>query len=384
MPAIVRFSELFHDQVRTILRTAVDAGVFPGAVLHVRRRGMVWCEAAVGRSAYPPLGTSVTPQTIYDLASLTKPLATTAAILHLVQDETLRLDDPLARHLHELHGTAIGEATIWHLLTHSSGLPGWRPFYQMLTQDAATAGSVTGDRSNAERVLQLIRSERLEFVTGERSLYSDLGYMLLGWTVERLSGYTLDVFCQNRLYHPIGAWPLAFIPRSRTVADIFGPGSVVAPTEQDPWRGRLLEGEVHDENAAALGGVAGHAGLFGTAQAVACVGQAWLDAWNGMPGLLAPDLVRRFVARQTLIPSSTWAMGWDTPSVSASSAGVHVSPESFGHLGFTGTSMWINPTEQMVVVLLSNRVHPTRDNEGIKRFRPKIHDVIWDACRGGL
>jgi CubicO group peptidase (beta-lactamase class C family) len=371
------------DPVRATLLAAIDAGIFPGAVVHVRRRGQVWCEVAVGSTAYPPIGKPVTPSTLYDLASLTKPLATTTAVLQLVQDEALRLEDPVARHLHELHHTAIGEATIWHLLTHSSGLPGWRPFYQQLGQDVDMSEPVVGARSNAERVLSFIRSERLEFVPGERSLYSDLGFMLLGWIVERLSGCLLDEFCRSRLYSPIGAWPLAFVPRGMSVANLFGQESVVAPTEEDPWRGRLLEGEVHDENAAALGAVAGHAGLFGTAQAVACVAQAWLDAWSGQPGRWSSDLVRRFVARQTVIPSSTWALGWDTPSGCASSAGTHFSTRSFGHLGFTGTSIWIDPAEQLVVVLLSNRVHPTRRNDGIKAFRPKIHDVIWEVCVAG-
>jgi CubicO group peptidase (beta-lactamase class C family) len=357
--------------------------VFPGAVLQVRYRGKVWCEASVGRTAYPPIGQPVIPHTLYDLASLTKPLATTTAVLQLVQDEALHLEDQVVRYLPELHGAAIAEVMVWHLLTHSSGLPHWRPFYQQLGQDGGTTRSLVGTPSNAERVLEFIRSERLGFVPGERSLYSDLGYMLLGWIVERLSGCSFDEFCRSRLYSPIGAWPLAFLPNGQTVATIFGPESVVAPTEEDPWRGRLLEGEVHDENAAALGGVAGHAGLFGTAQSVACMAQAWLDAWCGRPSRWSSDLVRRFVARQTVIPSSTWALGWDTPSGVASSAGTHVSTRSFGHLGFTGTSIWIDPVEQLVVVLLSNRVHPTRHNDGIKTFRPKLHDVIWEECVAG-
>lgn len=371
------------DRVRATLLAAIDAGVFPGAVVHVRRRGQVWCEAAVGRTAQPPIGLSVTPHTLYDLASLTKPLATTTAVLQLIQDAVLHLDDPIACHLQELRGTPIGEAMVWHLLTHSSGLPGWRPYYERLSEEAGTSEPVLGESSNAERALGFIRSEQLEFVPGERSLYSDLGFILLGWIVERLSWRSLAEFCRSRIYDPIGAWPLAFVPRGQTVAKLFGPGSVVAPTEQDSWRGRLLEGEVHDENAYALGSVAGHAGLFGTAQAVACVAQAWLDAWSGKAGRFSSDLVRRFVARQTVIPSSTWAMGWDTPSRSGSSAGTHFSNKAFGHLGFTGTSIWVDPAEQLVVVMLSNRVHPTRHNDGIKTFRPMIHDVIWEECVAG-
>ena len=146
----------------------------------------------------------------------------------------------------------------------------------------------------------------------------------------------------------------------------------IAPTEDDPWRGRLLHGEVHDGNAAALGGVAGHAGLFGTAQAVGQVTKAWLDSYSGKPSLFQRDVVRQFVKAQ---PGTSWGLGWDTPS-QPSSSGQWFSPESFGHLGFTGTSIWIDPIKELEVIFLSNRVHPTRENQAIKTFRPKLHDVI--------
>jgi CubicO group peptidase (beta-lactamase class C family) len=146
----------------------------------------------------------------------------------------------------------------------------------------------------------------------------------------------------------------------------------IAPSEEDPWRGHLLQGEVHDENAAALGGVAGHAGLFGTAQAVGQVTKAWLDSYSGKPSIFRQDLVSQFVKAQ---PGTSWGLGWDTPS-QPSSSGQWFSPESFGHLGFTGTSIWIDPIKELEVIFLSNRVHPTRENQAIKTFRPKLHDVI--------
>jgi len=156
----------------------------------------------------------------------------------------------------------------------------------------------------------------------------------------------------------------------------------IAPTEFDPWRNRQLQGEVHDENAAALGGVAGHAGLFGTAEAVLAVSGAWLAAYHQRPSILAAQLVRQFATRASHVPNSSWALGWDTPST-PSSSGSCLSPMAFGHLGYTGTSVWIDPICDLEVVLLSNRVCPTRKNEKIREFRPLIHDLVYREYVGG-
>ena len=224
-----------------------------------------------------------------------------------------------------------------------------------------------------------IAKEELIYERGSRSLYSDLGFMLLGCAVERLSGEALDQFCSGHIYEPLDARPLAYARRG-SISDLsirHDAECRIAPTEEDPWRGRMLCGEVHDENAYSLGGVAGHAGLFGTARAVLAVSQAWMDGRRKKPGLLTPDIVKTFTANRQGVPNSSWALGWDTPSV-RSSSGTRFSPESFGHLGFTGTSLWIDPVKELEVVLLSNRVHPTRRNEQIRILRPHIHDVI---CR---
>jgi CubicO group peptidase (beta-lactamase class C family) len=158
--------------------------------------------------------------------------------------------------------------------------------------------------------------------------------------------------------------------------------SGIAATERDPWRGRLLRGEVHDENAFALGGVAGHAGLFGTAMAVSALTEEWLRAWEGHGRLLDGVLARQFTTRQDVTPGSSWGLGWDTPSP-PSSSGRHFSFRSFGHLGYTGTSIWIDPESELEVILLSNRVHPTRSNTAIQQFRPLIHDSIYDELVAG-
>ncbi|MFO0767032.1 MAG: serine hydrolase [Nitrospiraceae bacterium] len=324
----------------------------------------------------------MTNDTVYDLASLTKVLATTTALLLLVQEEALHLETRLDAVLPELLGAQVGAVRIRHLLTHSSGLPGWRPFYERVAEREAAEPGFLGSPAARLAVLDYIRNEGFIYDTGARSLYSDLGFMLLGMVVERLTGQSLDRFCEARIYRPAAVSPIGYLPQQWSERSLFGIGRpmTIAPTELDPWRGRLLCGEVHDENACALGGVAGHAGLFGTAGAVLAVSQLWMDGYRGKPGLLEPQLVRQFVARQT-VPDSSWALGWDTPTA-PSSSGTKFSAGSFGHLGYTGTSLWVDPSRELEVVLLSNRVHPTRRNERIREFRPKIHDLVCQELLG--
>ncbi|MGC3973024.1 MAG: serine hydrolase domain-containing protein [Nitrospira sp.] len=369
-----------NDPIQSVLQAAVDDGTFPGAVLAVRLRGNMVFESAVGRLSRQGSEEPVTDQTCYDLASLTKVLATTTALALLVQRGLVKLDGRIDEILNELRDSAIGAATVRQLLTHSSGLPGWRPFYERIAAIEGTQPGFLGSPAACKAVLEYIAKEELVYERGSRSLYSDLGFMLLGFAVERLSGESLDQFCGGQIYEPLGARPLAYARRGPISAlSIYQePGCVIAPTEEDSWRGRIICGEVHDENAYALGGVAGHAGLFGTARAVLAVSQAWMDGRRKKQGcLLAPEIVGTFTTNRQGVPNSSWALGWDTPSV-RSSSGARFSPESFGHLGYTGTSLWIDPVKELEVVLLSNRVHPTRRNEQIRIFRPHIHDVI---CR---
>ena len=366
--------------LRAAMDQAVAREVFPGGVLAIRRGGEhVWLIPA-GRLSTDPPGAAVTTSTIYDLASLTKPLATVTSVAILIQAGRCALDDPIDSMLPELEGAAVGPATLRQLLTHSSGLPGWRGFYEQLSSNAVLPSSQE-DRSRAiAQVLQLIRREALMYPRGERSLYSDLGFMLLGAVIERLSGMRLDRFVQEHVVQPTKADPLCYFPMDQgSSGQTSSMSGLIAPTEWDPWRRRLLRGEVHDENAAALGGVAGHAGLFGTAEAVLAVTGAWLAAYHHRHSMLLPDVVQDFSKRQNGGSESSWALGWDTPSP-PSSSGRHFSNRSFGHLGYTGTSVWIDPVCELEVVLLSNRVHPTRRNDGIKAFRPLIHDLVYQEC----
>jgi CubicO group peptidase (beta-lactamase class C family) len=369
-----------HRVIQAALQSAVDDGVFPGAQLAVRLRGELQCVIVAGRLSSEPPGLPVQPTTIYDLASLTKPLATVTSVLLLIQRAKVSLGDSVQKIVTELEGTPIGQATVRDLLSHQSGLPGWRPLYERLDARSIAPGLFCWDLPVKQHVLKMIRDEPLIYVRGERCVYSDLGFMLLGFLVERLSGMVLDRWCEDAIVRPLRADPMMFCPATggaqldfiRPIVDI----SRIAPTEQDEWRNRLLRGEVHDENAAAMGGVAGHAGLFGTAESVLAVSGAWLRGYHGRESILEGELVRQFTTRQESAARSSWALGWDTPSA-PSSSGSCFSEQSFGHLGYTGTSLWIDPLCELEVVLVSNRVHPSRRNEKIKVFRPWIHDLIY-------
>ncbi len=354
------------DPITRILLKGTQTQVFPGAVLFVRHKGQIRVHQAIGLTSSHPDSPFVQLNTIYDLASLTKPLATASSILILVQEGRLSLTRTLATLLEETNGSPLGQVSLKDLLSHQSGLPAWRPFYQSFPPTCPAESESRQKRIQV--VLNMILQESLNHSSSSISVYSDLGYMVLGFVVERVTGQSPADFSRERIFHPLQAAKLTF-----GIHIVKGDSSVqIAPTEEDPWRGRLLQGEVHDENAAALGGIAGHAGLFGTAQTVGQVTKAWLDSYLGKPSIFGQDLVRQFVKAQ---PKTSWGLGWDTPS-HPSSSGHWFSPKSFGHLGFTGTSIWIDPARELEVIFLSNRVHPTRDNQAIKTFRPKLHDAI--------
>jgi serine-type D-Ala-D-Ala carboxypeptidase len=365
--------------IQSALDRAVADNVFPGAVLAVRHRDRLVTHFAAGRLSTSPPGLPVTPSASYDLASLTKPLATVTSLAILIQNGHCRLDDRVFDHLPECGGTPIGSATLRHLLTHASGLPGWRGYYERLAIGGPIPSSIE-ERAFAKRsMLNLIRAESLVYERGTRSLYSDLGFMLLGFIIEHSSRQSMNAFLKDHILEALTGVHVEFVLQER-VQDFLDrmaqDGGGVAPTEVDSWRGRLLCGEVHDENAAALGGEAGHAGLFGSVDAVLAITGIWMQAYHGRAAILDQGLVREFTRRQDPAGAASWALGWDTPSI-PSSAGQYFAARSFGHLGYTGTSIWIDPEQELEVVLLSNRVHPTRKNEAIRDFRPMIHDLVY-------
>ena len=373
------------SRVEQEMAQAVERGVFPGAVLLVRAGTHVFYLRAFGFRQIEPTRAPMAEDTIFDLSSLTKPLATTTAVMLLMRDGKLRLDDRVTRFLHNFGLYGKTHITIRHLLSHSSGLAAWQPFFKELQQIEKRGEKVNfvGSATAKEYIYQLIGREKQEAPVGAKAVYSDLGFMLLGALVEMASGTTLDRFYNARVVRPLGLRATSFIDlgmvRSRRIVPVT---DMIAATERCPWRKRVLCGEVHDDNAWAMGGVAGHAGLFASARDVDTLLVHLRAAWAGQDDLLPPALVREFWTRDRVTPGSTWALGWDTPSPTGSQSGTRFSPDTIGHLGFTGTSVWMDLARDRHVVLLSNRVHPSRDNNAIKEFRPLIHDLVNEALDG--
>lgn len=351
------------------MRQALGEGVFPGAVLRAVRGEELIFQAAYGE-ANRFTGRPMTLDTRFDLASLTKPLATTLAVMRLCQQGRLDLHQSLGAVLPAFAGGDKAEVRIAHLLAHTSGLPDYRPFYLDLARQPGQ------ERNN--RLRARLTREPLQYAPGARTLYSDLDFMILGWVVEAVSGRRLDLFAAEEIYAPLNtAEELFFIDLRRPP-----PAGRFASTEQCPWRGRLIEAEVHDENACALGGIAGHAGLFGTAAAVHRILSELLDAYHREPGGRVFDrpTVHRFFQRA---PGTDKALGFDMPAAHTPSCGRYFPATAVGHLGFTGTSFWVHLEASVAVILLTNRVHPDRSNIAIRAFRPVIHDAVMQAIGAG-
>jgi len=373
------------DPIAEKMRQGVNARVFPGAVLLVSHQGQTVHHAAYGYACLIPEREPATVDTTYDLASLTKPIATATAGALLVADGRLGLDDPLERYVPELTQDALRRATIRHLLNHTSGLPAWRPFYEQIVPD----GQTLRDRPLAERRAALydaIHREPLIGPVGSRCAYSDLGFILLGEVLERIVKREWSAFIHGEVLSRLGANDLFYMSERGPTGGASVPARQFAATEQDDWRGRIIRGEVHDEHAAVMGGVSSHAGLFGSALSVAQAVRPWLAAVRGDASPIAASWAKEFVRKQGFDPFGSWALGWDTPSSgpsgTPSSSGQFFAPTAFGHLGYAGTSVWVDPEREFTVVLLTNRVHPTRNNDKIRAFRPALHDVIFQYVMG--
>jgi CubicO group peptidase (beta-lactamase class C family) len=352
------------EGVDKLMHSAMSQGVFPGAVLLIAREGEVVFHHAYGWADLFSRR-AMTRNTYFDLASLTKPLATTLAVMDLVQQGRLDLDRPCADYCPSLDGTEKAGITLRQLLSHRAGLIAWRPYYTRLRR-------LPRDQRTSQ-LRQWLRWEPLSNRPGEREEYSDLGFLLLQWIIEAQIGSSLPAYVEEMLYSPLGLEQLQFATKTRKIDTLR-----TAATELCPWRGRLLVGEVHDDNAAALGGATGHAGLFGTAQAVYLLLEELLlsEQDSGHRSVIDGQVVRTFFHRQ---PQTDWALGFDTPSQEGSSAGTLFGKESVGHQGFTGTSFWMDRRQAVTVVLLTNRVHPTRYNLAIRAFRPRLHDAAMTA-----
>jgi CubicO group peptidase (beta-lactamase class C family) len=359
-PASLGFDSTRLAGALAYLRAEADSGAFPGAVLAVGRHGRL---ALLG-----PVGTygvndhrPVQAGTVYDLASLTKVVALTTACMLLVDEGKLALDAPVQRYVPEFTGPMKDRVTIRHLLTHSAGLVADLPLYDSTATRAAA--------------LHAVDTTTLVSPPGVTYRYSDLSAIVLMQAVERITGEPLDRFVARRVFGPLGMPATRFLPPAAWLYRI-------APTENDTvFRHRLLVGEVHDESAARLGGVSGNAGLFSNALDLSRFAALLLNggAWDTLQ-LIRAETVAEFTSRQNLPAGSTRALGWDTPSDSGySSAGSKLSRRAFGHTGFTGTSMWMDRERDLFIILLTNRVNPTRANSAILRVRSQVADLVVDA-----
>ena len=354
-----------------VIQDAIAARAFPAATVEVGMRGAVAWRKAFGRLSYDDDAAETTLETIFDLASLTKVMATATLAMRAMDEGLLRLEDPVADWIREWRGADREQVTIRDLLEHTSGLTSYLPLFR--------------DYTGRAEFQDAISSLPLEYPPRSRAVYSDLGFMLLAFVIEdarsrasanRTPGAFDQAAAFANQFRRIGLLvtdqPLTFSPprewRHRT-----------APTEHDPWRGRTLRGEVHDENAWALGSAAGHAGLFGTASAVGAFARAVLHTLHDEPILARTETMRTFVARSS-VPGSSRALAWDTMRPT-SSCGTLMSQSSIGHTGFTGTSLWIDWERDLYVVLLTNRVHPTRENDAIRLIRPRFHDAVIGELR---
>jgi CubicO group peptidase (beta-lactamase class C family) len=366
--------------VENAFEEAVIQGVFPGAVLLVGRGDGVVYERAFGFRSLVPTMSPMATDTIFDLASLTKPLATAVATMLLISEQKINLDDPVTRFCHGFGVFGKEVVTLRHLLNHSSGLPHWKPYYEdVLKRQKDGERNFVASRGAKEYVFNRIHVEKPLAPAGVQSVYSDLGFMILGEIVEAVSDSALDRFCEDRIFKPLGLKNMYFV--DLTGAKARSAGKRIAPTEDCPWRKKVLYGEVHDDNAYAMGGVAGHAGLFSSARDIHQLLIRLSGCFHGTHSFLPQKLTREFLSKDMAVKGSTYALGWDTPSSDGSSSGRYFSLHSVGHLGFTGTSVWWDLERNCHVVLLSNRVHPTRKNDKIREFRPYIHDLIMTTLK---
>ncbi len=344
-----------------LLEDAIAERAFPGAVaaVVVRNELVVW--KGFGRYMYALDSPEITVDCVWDLASVTKVVAPTSAAMVLHERKVLDLEAPLELLVPEFvaHNSDLRrrQVTMRSLLAHSSGLPAYVRLFETVR--------------TREELLSACCAVPLEAAPGERAEYSDIGFILLGVALEKLAGETLDSFCRREVFDALGLGDTSYCPPDPWLGRI-------PPTEEDiRFRGRVIRGEVNDENASVMGGVAGHAGVFSTALDVARFGVCMLS--SGQP-LMNAETVHLFTRRVPFPPNSSRALGWDTPS-QPSQSGKYFSARSFGHLGFTGTSIWCDPERQLCVVLLTNRTWPDRKSQLIKQVRPRFHDAVIECLK---
>ncbi|MBW6520975.1 MAG: serine hydrolase [Desulfoarculaceae bacterium] len=384
------------QRLYAIFTNALENNNFPGAAVGISLWNGKKYDGNIyyyGLAQSCPERVQLTRDTFFDLASLTKPLATVPALLSLMEEGRITWN----MNLGNIFPAEIPEdkisITIKQLMSHCSGLPAHKEYFNKLLTPMngisafrrlfscqknkkiiCKALKLTGGEKKT--VFKWIVNEELSYPPGEDNLYSDLGFILLGFIIEKISGENLDEYVKKKIYTPLNLQNSLFYAEKAKL------GFAYAATEKCPWAGEILSGRVHDDNCRALGGVAGHAGLFGTIDGVVQWCEHLLSQVKGRSKhpSYGNELVRMAVTKEGL---SGWTPGFDTPSATGSSSGRFFSSSSFGHLGFTGTSFWIDPQKELIIVLLTNRVHPNRNNELIRKFRPLFHDTVMRCLSAG-
>lgn len=371
---------------------AITNGAFPAADILVAKNGEVAFASHYGDAR---------TNTCFDIASLTKPICTATLAMTLIADGLLKLDDNVYQWLAGARKPFHRSITVRELLNHTSGLPAWQPYYRELPM------SHIGTESGKNFILQECYNEEIVAEPGAKTIYSDIGYIILGEIIEQAGGAPLDELFAKHVAKPLGIADTFFVrvdaahfgttsKKTTTSADqhvpmprhgIAGERSErklgvhrrFAPTEDCPWRERVIHGQVHDQNAFALGGIAGHAGLFSTALDIHKFTRELTRCYSGESKWIEQGLVKEFLQYNTAKPEGdAFVLGWNRPSKRNSASGHKFSPNSIGHLGYTGCSIWIDLSKDFWIILLTNRIHPSSTNEKIKGFRPKIHDLIYE------
>jgi CubicO group peptidase (beta-lactamase class C family) len=365
--------KLRFEPVHKLCAAATDDGTVPGIVLLVVSGGTTVFHDAFGARQLVPRKLPVFRDTLFDVASITKAVVTSVLAMREVGAGRLALESPVVELLPEFEGADRAAVTVRQLLCHSSGLPAHRPFWRQ-----------AADAASERRAVSLLSArEPLEYAPGTRAVYSDLGFILLGWLLERSSGERLDALARKQIIAPLALDATTFMSLSEPEQRVRVLGDrTIAATQLCPERHRVLIGEVDDMNAMAMGGIAGHAGLFSTTEELSRIAAALCRAWRGgvdIGALVDRDVVREFWSPSG-VPGSTWRLGWDGPAAANSQAGTKFARDGVGHLGFTGCSLWIDPARETWIVMLANRVHPTvPKDDRFKHFRPMLHDAIADA-----
>ena len=373
------------SEVSFLCEKAVQDGVFPGCIVSVSQGGKELYKSAFGfKSVIRDKDDTPQPvelSTIFDISSLTNVFVTTTIIMRLVQNNRLSLDDKVSRFIQGFAVNGKSGVTIRQLLNHSSGLASSVPFYEELVKlnEGERRGILTSSGAR-DYIFNSINRSQLKFEPGTKQVYSDVGFLLLGFLIEIVTGMRLARAAQQYVFQPLGLKSTSFIDLAMVRRGGIHPvKDIIAPTENCEWRGHLLCGEVFDDNAWAMGGVAGNSGVFCNQSDLHTFACQILKSYNGQGDFIRPDVLQEFLKRPDSLPSDGWACGWERPNKDNLLSDSKLSENAIGFDSVTGCSLWLEPLRGIDIVLMSNRVHPSRANKKIRNFRPVLIDAILSA-----